>query len=202
MNGSGVLALSSQPGSRTGYGVNKRFSLDAARGVATIEYELVNHVATSPAAPWEISRGPREGLVFFPSESAPTAESTLASESRSNVAWVDIARAPADDSKLFQDGSEGWLAYVQGDVAFIKTFENVPASEQAPGEAEIEIFVSGGFGYVEIEQQGRYAAIPAGASSTWSVRWLLRKLPAGVDATLGNMALVDWVRGEIATAAR
>lgn len=193
-----ALRLESQPGSRTGYGVRKRFRLDAATGVAHLDYELVNHQASAPAAPWEISRVSKRGLVFFPSGSAPVAASSLQSQTVDGVAWVDIAQAPASDSKLFQDGSEGWLAHADGDLVFVKLFENVPLSAQATGEAEVEVFVSGSFDYVEIEQQGPYAEIPTGEAVSWSVRWLLLERPAALSLDVGNAALVAWVRAQIA----
>jgi hypothetical protein len=117
---------------------------------------------------------------------------------RDGITWVDVALAPGSDSKLFQDGSEGWLAYVDRDLAFIKTFEDTRAEEAAPGEAEIEIFASGRYEYIEIEQQGRYAMPPVGGGSRWQVQWLLRRLPQGLDASLGSQALVAWVRSQVA----
>lgn len=195
-----VLALSSPPGARTGYGVDKRFQFDVSRNVVRIDYALVNYSASAPAAPWEVTRVPKTGLVFFPSEAAPAPESTVSSQTVNGVAWLDVDQVPAGDVKLFQDGSEGWLAYVNDDVIFIKTFQDVPQSQQASGEAEVEVFVSGGFGYVEVEQQGPYELVPSGESSTWSVRWILRRRPVDVSATLGSSDLVDWVRAEIAAA--
>lgn len=195
-----ALTLVSQPGATTGYGVQKRFSVDAARARVLLEYELKNHRGTQPAAPWEISRVPKEGLVFFAAASAPGSASTLSSSLLDGVAWVDVQRAPASDSKLFQDGSEGWLAYAYRDLVFIKLFDDVPAAEQATGEAEIEVFISGSFDYVEIEQQGPSALLPVGNSASWRVAWLLRRRPANIDATLGNPALVAWVREQVAAA--
>ncbi|HKO92246.1 MAG TPA: hypothetical protein VJU61_13875, partial [Polyangiaceae bacterium] len=116
------------------------------------------------------------------------------------ITWVDIAAAPAADSKLFQDGAEGWLAYVYRDLVFIKVFEDLSVEDAAPGEAEIEVFVSGSFDYVEIEQQGPYTLLPVGSSASWRVAWLLRRLPASIDVTLGNPALVAWVREQVAAA--
>jgi hypothetical protein len=198
-----LLTLTGAAGSRTGYRVQKRIALGAvegleSRGAVTLEYVLQNQSASAPAAPWEISRVPKEGVVFFPARSGPGSASTLQSQSVDGVAWVDIALAPPTDSKLFQDGSEGWLAYVFRDLVFIKTFDNIDAAEQATGEAEVEIFINGGFEYVEIEQQGRYEAIPVGAESTWRVQWLLERRPDGLTPSVGNAALVQWVRQQVA----
>jgi hypothetical protein len=195
-----VLELTSEPGASTGYSVRKRFSVARGRDSISIEYSLENQRAQLPAAPWEISRVPKEGLVLFAATTPALAQSSLPSTFRDGVAWIDIALAPGVDSKLFQDGSEGWLAYIYRGVAFIKLFEDTAPAEAAPGEAEIEIFTSGLYDYVEIEQQGRYALPAAGARSSWQVSWLLRRLPVGLDVRLGSEALVAWVRGQVAAA--
>jgi hypothetical protein len=196
-----VLTLASEAGASTGYSVRKRFWADAARGRISIEYTLQNKRATLPAAPWEISRVPKEGIVFFAARAPALAQSTLPSSHADGVAWVDIALAPALDSKLYQDGSEGWIAYVYRDLAFIKTFEDTPSDAAAPGEAEIEVFVNGLYDYVEVEQQGRYSLPPAGGSARWQVHWMLRRLPSRLDASLGSSELVAWVR-EVVAASR
>jgi hypothetical protein len=194
----GVLTLTSAAGAATGYSVRKRFWTDAAKGRFSIEYTLENQRATLPAAPWEISRVPKEGIVLFAAAAPALAQSNLPASHGDGVAWVDIALAPAVDSKLFQDGSEGWIAYVYRDLAFIKSFEDTPTDAAAPGEAEIEVFVNGLYDYVEIEQQGRYALPPAGGSASWQVHWILRRLPSGLDASLGSSELVAWVRAQVA----
>src|SRR6185436_15868458 len=174
--------------------------LDAARGRVLLEYVLQNHSATQAAAPWEVSRVPKEGLVFFAATVPAAAASTLESMMIDGIAWIDVQQAPAADSKLFQDGSEGWLAYAYRDLVFIKLFDDVKPANQAVGEAEIEIFVNGSFDYVEVEQQGPYALLPVGGSSSWRVAWLLRRRPQSIDATLGNPSLVAWVRQQVAAA--
>jgi hypothetical protein len=196
-----VLTLVSGAGATTGYSVRKRFWTDAAKGRVSIEYTLQNQRATLPAAPWEISRVPKEGIVLFAAAAPALAQSNLPSSCGEGVAWVDIALAPALDSKLFQDGSEGWIAYVYRDIAFIKTFEDTPSDGAAPGEAEIEVFVSGLYDYVEIEQQGRYALPATGGAASWQVNWISKRLPPGLDASLGSAELVAWVR-EVVRASR
>jgi len=195
-----VLELSSEAGEATGFSVRKRFWADADRNLISVEYTLQNRRAEVPAAPWEISRVPREGLVFFAARGAALPQSSLASTLQDGIAWVDIATAPAADSKLFQDGAEGWLAYVVQDLVLIKVFEDLSADAAAPGEAEIEVFVSGKHAYVELEQQGRYELPAAGGGSSWQVNWLLERLPADLDARLGSPALVEWVRSRVANA--
>lgn len=193
-----VLALTSEPGAATGYVVRKRLAADAARGVVDIEYTLENRSATEAAAPWEISRVPKSGFVVFPATGPALPQSTLPGAYADGLAWVDLSLAPPSDSKLFQDGTEGWLAYLLGDIAFIKTFEDLSPADAAPGEAEIEIFTNGLYDYAEIEQQGRYGLPPVGGRVSWGVSWLLARVPAAVDASLGSAALVDWIRSQVA----
>lgn len=193
-----VLALASEAGAATGYAVRKRFSADAATGQVDIEYILENQRATQAAAPWEISRVPKAGLVLFPATAPALPQSTLPSTFSDGVAWVQLDGAPASDSKLFQDGSEGWLAYVLGSVAFIKTFDDLAPADAAPGEAEIEVFTNGRHGYAEIEQQGRYALPPVGGTASWRVSWALERIPDRVDATLGSQTLLGWLREQVA----
>jgi hypothetical protein len=197
----GVLQLASEAGSATGYAVRKRFWTEAERDLIAIEYTLENQSATLPAAPWEISRVPKEGFVFFAASAPALPQSNLPSTFRDGVAWVDVTLAPPADSKLFQDGSEGWLAYVYRDLVFIKTFVDTTADDVAPSEAEIEVFVSGLYEYAEIEQQGRYAMPPDGADTSWRVNWMLKRLPPTLDASFGSPALVEWVRA-VAAASR
>jgi hypothetical protein len=193
-----VLALVSEAGAATGYAVHKRFEADVARGVIDIEYMLENRRATQAAAPWEISRVPKAGFVVFPAPAPALEQSSLPGTFSAGLAWVDLSLAPPGDSKLFQDGSEGWLAYVLGDVAFIKVFDDLVPAQAAPGEAEIEVFTSGKYAYAEIEQQGPYALPPSGSTSSWRVSWVLERVPSGVQATLGSAPLVDWLRQRVA----
>jgi hypothetical protein len=195
-----VLSLLSQAGATTGYGVLKRFALDAERERVLIEYVLQNHSGAQAAAPWEVTRVPKEGLIFFAAASPALAASTLGSQLIDGVAWIDLQQAPATDSKLFQDGAEGWIAHSYRDLVFIKVFDDVPLASQASGEAEIEVFVSGSYDYVEIEQQGASALLPIGASSSWRVTWLLRRKPEAISAAPGNAQLLTWVRQQVAAA--
>lgn len=195
----GALTLQSGAGAVTGYAVQKRFWADPGRAAMTLEYTLENRSAVRAAAPWEISRVPKEGIVFFPASAPPLEQSTLPVRREDGVSWVDIARAPSADSKLFQNGEEGWLAYCYRDLVFIKSFEDIASADQATGEAEIEVFVSGSMSYVELEQQGRYSMAPVGSRTPWSVTWLLERKPPEIAAAVGNAELVAWVRELLAS---
>lgn len=195
-----VLHLLGGAGPITGIAIEKSFTPDSEADQLHIEYMLHNTgAAPTHAAPWEVSRVPKAGLVLFPAEFVALPQSTLASQLIDGIAWVDLGAPPAGSAKLFQDGREGWLAYVNDGVAFIKRFEDIEHGEQAPGEADIGVYVDGTFDYVELEQQGRYAEIPPGGSSeAWPVQWRLRRLPEALrgEAHVGSRRLVEWVRAE------
>jgi hypothetical protein len=189
-----ALVLTSDPGPTTGYAVEKRIALSDEGAV--LEYRLLGTGATRPAAPWEVTRVAKHGVVFYPHRGEPLAQSTLRGESRGGVVWLDLAALPARDGKLFQNGSEGWLAYAADGHVFIKRFENVADRALAPGESDVEIYVNGNFDYVEIEQQGPMAT-PSFASPVWRVYWQLLELPADVPSELGSEPLVRWVREQV-----
>ena len=101
----------------------------------------------------------------------------------------------ATHGKLFSDGTDGWVAHTDGNLVLIKVHEDIPVADQAPEEAEIEIFSIAD--YVEVEVLGAYAEIPAGGEVSWSTTWYLRELPSDIEATAGNAALVEFVESVI-----
>ncbi len=98
-------------------------------------------------------------------------------------------------SKSFGDGSGGWVAHVMadpaGDILLIKRFPDIPAA--GAGHGEVEIFAAADRSYVEVEDHNQQVMIGAGQSSTWQVRWYLRRLPMATTRTAGNQSLVDFV---------
>jgi hypothetical protein len=200
-----VLVLKSEASPKLGLAVIKRYRLDTARRSVEVAYTLVN-TGDRPrkAAPWEIHRLPTAGgLTFYPSAQKLYPQSTLKLNAWSPITWFvhDQHREPKQ-VKSFADGAEGWLAYTAEGLLLIKSFNDTPEAAHAPGQGEIEIYAdydatTKQHRYVELEQQGPYAEIPAGGSSTWNVRWFLRKLPATITAKSGNQELVGFVRGVI-----
>jgi hypothetical protein len=187
--------------------VTKRFWGEAARQAIGLEYTVQNvGSAAMSLAPWEITRVRASGVTFYPAgdnapvaqtgEFSPPAIGTLSTAD--GVVWIDLSGAEVE-GKSVSDGSEGWLAHVDGGVLFLKTFPDIPATAQAPGEAEIEIYTAPDDTYVELEQQGTYGSVAAGAASTpWTVYWRVRPVPAELDVSVGSTALVDWVRSVVA----
>ncbi|HEX3773936.1 MAG TPA: hypothetical protein VHV51_05690 [Polyangiaceae bacterium] len=96
--------------------------------------------------------------------------------------------------KFFADGSEGFLAHLDGDLLFVKTFPDLAKTAQAPKEAEIELYADGAGNFVEVEQQGAYVEIGAHASSTWVVKWALARVPESVRRAA---AIGGWFRSRV-----
>jgi hypothetical protein len=194
-----TLSLASATSSALGISVTKTFSIDSAAGVVTIDYGLVNRGTRARSfAPWEITRVAAGGLTFFSmGDGAPTkgTQDLLNLQMSGGVAWFvyDAATIP-NEQKVFADGNEGWIAHVDGDLLLVKAFTNTPAAQAAPGEAEIELYTDAAHTYIEVENQGAYASLAAGASSQWTVRWFLRKLDPSISVLVGSADLVSTVR--------
>lgn len=187
--------------SQLGVLVTKRFNVVVGRNCLRVQYEVCNQTSeTLRLAPWEVSRV-RGGLTFFSlGDGHWKGEQVACPEvlDAAGATWFEYDRgAITCDQKLFAHANEGWLAHVEQGLAFIKQFDPVPADKQAPGEAMIEVFASGERPYVELEQQGAYAKLGPWKSSTWTVHWLLRRLPPGLTVRAGNVELVDWVREQL-----
>jgi len=194
-----VLSLSGSTAASLGLAVEKKFSADSQAGTVTVVYAIANRGQARQVAPWEITRVAAGGVTFFPmGEGGPRKgpQDLLNTTIVNGVAWFAYdAAAITADQKLFADGQEGWIAHVDGDLLLVKSFANTKPSQAAPGEAEIEIYANAGHTYVEVENQGAYVNLTAGAASTWTVRWMLRKLDlASTPARVGSAALVAFVR--------
>jgi hypothetical protein len=195
-----VLTLASQTFAALGLSVTKQFSVDGSTGVVTIRYGLVNHGTQAVSvAPWEISRVAAGGLTFFPmGDGTPSKgmQDLLNLQMSGGVAWFAYdATAITNDQKVFADGHEGWIAHAGGNLLLVKAFSDTPATQAAPGEAEIEIYTDAGHSYIEVENQGAYVSVASGATSTWTVRWFLRQLDASVSVQPGSAELLSLVRG-------
>jgi len=195
-----VLSLTGSPSAAVGLAVDKTFSADGQTGVVTVAYTLRNCGGRARAvAPWEITRVAAGGLTFFPmgdGEPRKGFQDLLKMAIANGVAWFPYdGAAITADQKVLADGREGWLAHVDGDLLLVKSFADSLPSQAAPGEGEIEIYANAAHTYVEVENQGVLLRLAPGAETTWTVRWILRKLdPASTPVRLGSAALVDLAR--------
>lgn len=198
------LVLTGMPDDMLGVSVTKTFWADVALGAFKIEYKLNNTSQTEvQMAPWEVTRVLPRGLSFFPTGSSErlTDNATLPTTKSEGITWFAYDMASVtEDSKLFADGAEGWLAHVAEGLVFIKTFPDVSPAMIAPMEGDVELYVNDpeteDQRYIELENQAAYGMIAPGASVAWTVTWYLRKLPVGMAAT-PSAALAQFVRTTI-----
>jgi hypothetical protein len=185
--------------------VKKTFTPLLDKGAVQMDFELQNKgTAAISWAPWQITRVASGGLTFFPTATSTKPirdELPLTRDAASGWSfWLykeaDITKEYG--SKMIIDGSEGWLGHASSDgLTFISRFADTTSDKFAPGDGEIAVYGSPPKNtpkYVEIEPQGAYVSIAAGASSTWTVTWYLYKTPASAKLMPGDAALVDFVK--------
>jgi hypothetical protein len=86
----------------------------------------------------------------------------------------------------------------QSRLLYLLAYPDVPATEAAPGEAEVEIFTGTGGDYVEIETQGALTDVAPGGTLVWTVRWKLRQVPSSTSVAVGSSALVSFSDAQLA----
>jgi len=178
----------------------KTISANAADTSIIIDYCIKNEKTTAPNpaqnwAPWEITRVLNSGLTVFQKGSGKSWGDMIGrSQVISGYVWYDQdATVDGKGNKFFYDG-KGWLAHVvDGEMLFIKKFEDVADGKSAPNEAEVEVYTAPDKSYTELENQGTYASIASKDSITWRVKWFARKLPASVDASVGSTSLTNYI---------
>ena len=191
-----VVVLRGPASGALGVSIEKRFAVDRGRGAFVLAYRIVNRGATAARlAPWEVTRVLPNGLTFFATGAGRYAPSDLPALERDGVTWIrHDAAVIAGHQKLFADTPEGWIAHLDADVLFVKTFAVVPRDAHAPGEAQIEIYASSRHRYVEVEQQGACETVAPGGALDWTVAWRVRRLPVALARDVGSAALVGFVR--------
>jgi hypothetical protein len=195
----GTLTLTGSPSSTLELAVTKKFSMNRTSGNVTVEYGITNKGSKAhKVAPWEITRVAAAGLTFFPmGEGSPSKgkQDLLNLQIEGGVAWFAYdAAAIAREQKVFADGHEGWIAHVDNSLLLVKAFGDMPASQAAPGEAEISLYTDTAHTYIEVEDEGPYQEIAPGAGLSWTVHWSLRKLDASVPVQVGSAELLSTAR--------
>jgi hypothetical protein len=177
----GKIIMTSPVSARLKYRVRKEFSTDAKNKAIVITYSIINESdETRQVAPWEITRVTNDGgIIFF---DAPldgiTPAGLMAFESKYGAVWYKTDEANAN-RKINADG-KGWLAYCNDGLLLVKKFDDLDASQPAPDEAEIQVYVNRGKTYIELESQGAYTTLKPHEEVNWTVRWYL--LPVKGDA--------------------
>lgn len=176
----GSLILTGQKSERFGYRVRKQFTLDPKDDSFVITYTIINESGeVRKVAPWEISRVPNGGIIFFDADEVLPANRMrgLPFTYEKGAAWY-VLDETRGHRKTNADG-EGWLAFYNNGLLFVKKFQDLTPEEPAPAEAEIQIYVNTGKTFVEIEEQGAYTELQPGEELNWTVRWYL--IPADHD---------------------
>jgi hypothetical protein len=179
-----------------GVSVDKRVEADAARGAFVLTYRVLNRAPTPVRlAPWEVTRVQPNGVTFFVTGAGTYPPSDLPARDAGGATWIHHdAAVVAGHQKLYADAAEGWIAHVDGDALFVKSFDLAPRHAHAPGEAQIEVYASSLHRYVEVEQQGACETLAPGGALAWRVEWRVRRLPAGLPREVGSAALVRLAR--------
>lgn len=195
------LILTSDVDEKTGYQFVKSYGISSTRSDAfAINYRIYNHSDVAKlVAPWELTRVPTSGIVFF-----PTGEKKLESgifyplvvQEIGDISWFlyDAEKIRDDHHKMMTDGKEGWLAYSDRGYILIKEFDDVPVERIANNEGEIELFTDAKKTYLEIQQQGPTKMLEPGEHLEWEVVWHIKKLPSEIPVTVGSDDLVNYVR--------
>jgi len=176
----------------------KTFKASLSDTSVTIRYTMINTGSSDNSfSPWELTRAPSGGMAFFPYDlihDTITGKLSEQVQKDKGVAWYKYVDINASQ-KFFANGSEGWFAYINDNKEiFIRKFKDVPADNQAPGEAEIELWYNSSDTYIEMEVQGEYKNIPADGSVDWTDKWYVRNLPSNIATTVGSQGLIDYVR--------
>jgi hypothetical protein len=196
------LKMTGRRDPKTGLAVTKLFSANKSKNNYNLKYVISNQSdSVRKVAAWEVTRVHPGGFSFFPLGKGDKRGGLISSTmDRDGICWYiyNHDSIPSKgDTQLYTDGSEGWFAQVNGDMILVKSFLDIPLGTEAPGEGEVELYANKdipGKSYVEIEHQGAYITLMPNHSSTWNMKWYLRKLPGNIDPVPGNLKLVQYVR--------
>lgn len=171
----GVLKMTSEVSDKLKYRIIKEFKTDEQHQAIVVTYSIVNESdEVRKVAPWEITRVKNEGgLIFF---EAPVEGITPAGlmnfKDAFGAAWYQ-ADETSENRKINADG-KGWLAYCCNGLLLVKRFDDLDASQPAPDEAEIQVYVNRGKTYIELESQGTYTTLQPKEKLSWTVCWYLQ----------------------------
>ena len=167
------LVMEGKTSERFGYSIRKKFEADPSDEAILVTYSIVNRSdQTRKVAPWEITRVPGEGLIFFAAKSSDiTPAGLMEFNDKYGAAWYSFDEAK-ENRKINADG-KGWLAYEGNNLLLVKKFPDLKPSQPAPAEAEIQVYVNQGTSFIELESQGAYSELAPGESLNYSVKWYL-----------------------------
>jgi hypothetical protein len=209
---SGHLVLtgsnSSTEGTTLGAKVTKDFSADSSTGWITIKYTITATKAIK-AAPWQITRVARGGLVFFPCSAATIKNSTptWTVTQAGGYDWIDdktqaTSVISGDGSKIIVDAAAvsgqtySYLGYALNSNLLLIKFPDVPSASFAPNEADMEVYP--GDGFMELEPQGVYTTLAANATLSWTVQVRVAPIDSSVTVAANSATLIAFAEGQAA----
>lgn len=173
-NSAGSLILVSDKSEKFGYRLKKKFEMDPKDNAFVITYTIINESdRTRQVSPWEITRTPNGGMIFFESSEVTPGygKANIDFVFTLDAAWftLDVKK---EQRKINSEGT-GWLGFLDNGLLFVKSFPDLDQSDPAPGEAEIQFYIHGDNTYLEIEEQGAYTTLEPGEEVNWTTRWYL-----------------------------
>ena len=147
-----------------------------------ITYTIINEGDEArKVAPWEITRVQNEGgLIFFDAPvNGITPAGLMNFKEAFGAAWYQTDETN-QNRKINADG-KGWLAYCNKGLLLVKKFEDLNASQPAPNEAEIQVYVNRGKAHIELESQGAYTTLQPKEELNWTVRWYLQPCKSAAE---------------------
>lgn len=169
----GSIVMTGSVSEKFQYSIRKEFKAVPERNAIEVSYSIVNHSdKTRQVAPWEITRVPGNGLIFFECKAEDIWPADLMDFSdKYGCAWYAFDES-GENRKVNADG-KGWLAYANDGLLLVKDFPDLAPSDPAPQEAEIQVYVNQGKSFIELESQGAYATLAPGESLSYKVTWYL-----------------------------
>ncbi len=185
----GEIIMTSGLSERIPLRISKVFS--AGKSHISITYSIKNEgKEPRKVAPWEVSRVPGEGKIFFHASVDsiwPAGLMNFKQEKQYAVFEIDkvdkqrkinVNGMPdKSDKKVCPSCKEynkmSCLMYANKGLLFIKRFPDLKAGEAAHGEDEIQVYVHQNAMYCELEEQGAYTLLKPGESLNWTVIWQL-----------------------------
>lgn len=171
--GDDYIEMTGQVSERFGYSIGKKFTADAKDGAMVVTYTITNHTdSLRRVAPWEITRVPGSGLIFFEAlSSAITPAGLMDFDDAYGCSWYSFDES--DQNRKINVNGKGWLAYADNGLMLVKSFDDLAEGECAPQEAEIQVYVNQGKTFIELESQGAYTELGPGESLSYTVKWYL-----------------------------
>ena len=195
-----ILKMTSDPDSKSGFQLEKTWQAVENNSIR-IEYLIKNISGKAKSVgPWEVTRVPCGGLVFFPDGGkGKVPDSNLKPDlQKDGIKWVSINKNPIPNhQKLFSTGGEGWMAYAFDGCLFIKQFPDIQPENYSPQQGEVEIYINKEKSYTELENQGAYRLLQPGESIEYIVNWYLAPIPETVKIEVGSQELVSFARKQM-----